>query len=468
MRVTRSGRGRGTRRSRAGACSWCQSMGARAPPRCTWKARGPQDKFVSPACVRDACFGHMVASVWSGSRVRRQNKDRLKGFLSNSVEELAGSGEEPAQHAWAAALLDACKLEELRCCRLHSSSESDSSDSGGGGECSGDNDAVETFRDWGTPYANVDRLLGGPGRGITPGALKAEGRSCRWCSHEPAVGECVCVVHNGVSYRGTVVSFPSGASGSRGAWVVVRLQHGEVRVRRSAISVPGSRSKCTAWSGVAPVEYGLENVCMGHLVAFVSGLPQGRTGTARVGHALASSRLAALVGELDKCCDHGGVPSGERVWVSHIAAAVKYERLLHTSRVAATSRERDRARASATWFKQWGTVFSGVGELLQNSRCLVFAGEHKVQWVAEPAACGHCGAWGVKASSKVVGGKRHFGRECCGQGSIASAAAPPSGSHGSSGSESMGSGSSGDNAHVSHATMPINLLDDWMLDAVAI
>ena len=92
MRVTRSGRGRGTRRSRAGACSWCQSMGARAPPRCTWKARGPQDKFVSPACVRDACFGHMVASVWSGARVRRQNKDRLKRFS----EELAGSGEEPA------------------------------------------------------------------------------------------------------------------------------------------------------------------------------------------------------------------------------------------------------------------------------------------------------------------------------------------------------------------------------------
>ena len=52
MRVTRSGRGRGTRRSRAGACSWCQSMGARAPPRCTWKARGPQDQFVSPVCVR--------------------------------------------------------------------------------------------------------------------------------------------------------------------------------------------------------------------------------------------------------------------------------------------------------------------------------------------------------------------------------------------------------------------------------
>ena len=73
---------------------------------------------MSPACVRDACFGHMVASVWSGARVRLQNKDRLKGFLSNSVEELAGSGEEPAQHAWAAALLDACKLEELRCCRL--------------------------------------------------------------------------------------------------------------------------------------------------------------------------------------------------------------------------------------------------------------------------------------------------------------------------------------------------------------
>ena len=166
MLVMRSGRGRGTRRPCAGvnesispsfslppeerkpvaatpagstsgralpgACSWCQSMGARAPSRCTWKARGPQDKFVSPACVRDACFGHMVASVWSGARVRQENKDRLKRFLSNSVEELAGSGEEPAQHAWAVALLDACKLQELRCRRLHSSSESDSSDSGGG------------------------------------------------------------------------------------------------------------------------------------------------------------------------------------------------------------------------------------------------------------------------------------------------------------------------------------------------
>ena len=34
---------------------------------CTWKSRGMQDQFTSAVCVRNACFGHMVASVWDGA-----------------------------------------------------------------------------------------------------------------------------------------------------------------------------------------------------------------------------------------------------------------------------------------------------------------------------------------------------------------------------------------------------------------
>ena len=73
--------------------------------------------------------------------------------------------------------------------------------------------------------------------------------------------------------------------------------------------------------------------------------------------------------------------------------------------------------------------------------------------------------------SKVSGGKRHFGRECCGQGSVVSAAACPSPSSNSSGSDSESSGGSSsgggdDRAQVKskkRAIMPANALDDWML-----
>ena len=77
----------------------------------------------------------MVASVWDGSVVRQQNKDRLKRCLAMSVSE-RGSGEDaPPQHAWAAALLDACKLEELRSRRSRNSNVSNSSgDSGSSGD----------------------------------------------------------------------------------------------------------------------------------------------------------------------------------------------------------------------------------------------------------------------------------------------------------------------------------------------
>ena len=85
-------RGRGTRRAcrtlqfdqGSDRCAWCLSMGANAPAVCTFKARGRQEMFKGTACVRRACFGHMVAFVWDGSHVRRQNKDRLKRLLAMS------------------------------------------------------------------------------------------------------------------------------------------------------------------------------------------------------------------------------------------------------------------------------------------------------------------------------------------------------------------------------------------------
>ena len=111
-------RARGTRRRGCATdahgikCAWCKHM-RDFDHACTWKPRGQQDKFVSAADVSAACFGHMVASVWDGSVVRRYNKYCLKRCLAMSVSE-RGSGEDaPPQHAWAAALLDACKLEEL-------------------------------------------------------------------------------------------------------------------------------------------------------------------------------------------------------------------------------------------------------------------------------------------------------------------------------------------------------------------
>ena len=214
---------------------------------------------MSGSDVASACFGHMVAAVWDGSAVRRQNKDRLERCLALSVAERGNGAGAPPQHAWAAALLDACKLQQIRSCRSCSSSESSNSDSdsAGGGVLTGcENEDEETFRDWGTPYEDVDRLLGAPARGVTPGALKATGRSCRWCSHQIAVGDCVYVLHVGVRYHGTVVSIPPG-SGSNGVSAVdVVLQRGgerlKLRVHSTAITVPGSRSRCTAWCGAAP------------------------------------------------------------------------------------------------------------------------------------------------------------------------------------------------------------------------
>ena len=83
---------RGTRRRRCSTgaygtkCAWCKHM-RDSDHACTWKPRGQQDKFVSAADVRAACFGHMVASVWDGSVVRQQNKDRLKRCLAMSVSD---------------------------------------------------------------------------------------------------------------------------------------------------------------------------------------------------------------------------------------------------------------------------------------------------------------------------------------------------------------------------------------------
>ena len=170
--------------------------------------------------------------------------------------------------------------------------------------------------------------------------------------------------------------------------------------------------------------------------------------------------------------DRGGVPSCERVWVSHVAAAVKYESLVHTASAAATPRERGAANAAAMWFRQWGTVFAGVNELLKPGGRFISAGQHKRPWVAVPAACGHCGAWGVAAVSKISGGKRHFGRECCGRGSVVGAGGYPSSSGSGSGSECSSGSSSSDGGQVhrpaakrkKRAAMPANALDDCMVE----
>ena len=55
-----------------------------------------QDKFTSAVCVRNACFGHMVACVWDGERVREGNKFLLKRYLSESMQL---DSEDPVQHA---------------------------------------------------------------------------------------------------------------------------------------------------------------------------------------------------------------------------------------------------------------------------------------------------------------------------------------------------------------------------------
>ena len=81
MRATRSGRRTARVRSTRGGsenCSWCRMVGT-AALQCTWKSRGMQDQFTSAVCVRNACFGHMVASVWDGERVREANKRLGRG-----------------------------------------------------------------------------------------------------------------------------------------------------------------------------------------------------------------------------------------------------------------------------------------------------------------------------------------------------------------------------------------------------
>ena len=217
---------RGTRRVRGPGdmCAWCKHMGA-GPNVCTWKSFGKQNKFVSGADVAAACFGHMVASVWDGSNVRRQNKDRLKQCLALSASEVGNAADAPPQHAWAASLLDACKYQELRarCSRAPTgssscsgSSEDDENlgsgvESGEGGSCAGAESDSEFFLDWGTPYSNVDRLLGAPRRGVMPGVLKGDGRRCRWCSHQLSIGDNVYVSYRGLRQHGSanVRCFPT-------------------------------------------------------------------------------------------------------------------------------------------------------------------------------------------------------------------------------------------------------------------
>ena len=60
---------------------------------------GKQNKFLSGADVAAACFGHMLASVWDGSNVRRQNKDRLKQCLALSASEVGNAADAPPQRA---------------------------------------------------------------------------------------------------------------------------------------------------------------------------------------------------------------------------------------------------------------------------------------------------------------------------------------------------------------------------------
>ena len=38
------------------------------------------------ADVSGACFGHMVASMWDGSAVRQENKDRLERYVLTNTD----------------------------------------------------------------------------------------------------------------------------------------------------------------------------------------------------------------------------------------------------------------------------------------------------------------------------------------------------------------------------------------------
>ena len=128
MSARRTRRSGGTGRAGGSKCAWCKHMGSTVDA-CTWKPRGQQGWFMSGSDVAPACFGHMVASVWDGSAVRRGNKNFLKRCLALSVAERGNGAGAPPQHAWAASLLDACKLQEIRSRRSCSSSESSNSDS---------------------------------------------------------------------------------------------------------------------------------------------------------------------------------------------------------------------------------------------------------------------------------------------------------------------------------------------------
>ena len=350
--------------------------------------------------------------MWDGERVRQENKDRLKRYLKESIQ--LGDDEEPVQHAWAAHVLDACRYEELRqrhTCSSDSCGSSDGcgssgSDGSSDGGCSGPGrscepcsraDPLATFRDWGTEYAGVDVLLRGPRCGVAPGELRGAGRKCAWCSRVPAVGDTVRVRHKMKDVDGKVAFVVPGGSGSVGV-LSVDVGGGElVNCEPGGVCVPGSRQVCTAWCGAAPTGEMLQRACMGHLVAYVVGVAGGARH--RVGAELAAERMQALWRTLGRCNDRGGVPSMERVWVNHIAAALKYRGLKAVSENAVIHRERERAAKKAKWFWRWGTVFSGVKTLLgHGARTFVPAGQHKDQWVANPKACEKCGAWGVEAS----------------------------------------------------------------------
>ena len=491
MRVLRSGRergrGRGTQRVPSGrVCAWCRRAG-RDAGECTWKANGPQDKFTCAADVRRACAGHMIASVWDGTRVRWENKYRLKRYRSASI---AGRGSHVPQHDWAEHVLDACKYEELLAAASAGSSDSGSSsdhwsDSDSSSEEQATSvDAAATHRDWGTKYAGVDTLL--RRAVVLPGELRGQGLQCRWCSHVPVQGEsCYATLGSG-QVRGVVEELLAAGGGV----ARVRLQDGSVvECPAGSLVAPGARASCTAYSGAAPSERNLGTVCMGHLVAYVAGIRLvGQQH--RVGPPLSEERLDTLQRVLASCRDAGGVPSRERVWVSHIAAAAKLETLNCKARLAATASERESADYNAKWFRDWGSVFGGTSTLFRSSGpfvrasagvadpfgragAFVPAGEHRPRWVAKPAACDFCGSWGVEAMSTVTRGKRHFGRECCGCGSVVSQAcadaadaldAAESTSESDEGSSEEASSSDSDlpasgGRAARRAVMPVNELD---------
>ena len=207
--VLRSGRererGRGTQRVPSGrVCAWCRRAGRNAGE-CTWKVDGHQDKFTCAADVRRACAGHMIASVWDGTRVRWQNKDRLRRYRSASI---AGCSSHVPQHDWAEHVLDACKYEELLAAASAGSSDSGSSsdhwsDSDSSSEEQATSvDAAATHRDWGTKYAGVDTLL--RRAVVSPGELRGQGLQCRWCSHVPVQGESCYATSGSGQVRGVV------------------------------------------------------------------------------------------------------------------------------------------------------------------------------------------------------------------------------------------------------------------------